>query len=84
MLERKRVLSTEPILKSLESRKDFKRSYQALGACFKPYKAFWSLKTWFGNLELSKPGGCLTYASSSIYPFKKGTSDIHLKKLKTL
>jgi hypothetical protein len=24
---------------------------------FQPYKAFWSLKTWFGNLELSKPVG---------------------------
>jgi hypothetical protein len=59
-LRRKRVLSAEPILKPFESKKDFKCSYQALGACFKPYKAFWSLKTWFGNLELSKPEGYLT------------------------
>jgi hypothetical protein len=67
----KRVLSTELILKPFESKKDFKCSYQALGSCFKPYKAFCDLKTWFGNLELSKPGDYLTYISSSIYPFKR-------------
>jgi hypothetical protein len=55
-LKRKRVLLTEPILKPFASKKDYKCSYQALGDYFKPYKAFWSLKTWFGNLELPKLG----------------------------
>jgi hypothetical protein len=69
--EKKFFLSTKPILKPFASKKDFKRSYQALEACFKPYKAFWSLKTWFRNLELSKPEGYPILTSSSIYPFRK-------------
>jgi hypothetical protein len=60
MFEEKKSFVRRAHLKPFESKKDFKCSYQALGACFKPYKAFWSLKTWFGNLELSKPEGYLT------------------------
>jgi hypothetical protein len=48
------------ILKTLSSNKAFKRLYQTLKACFRPYKALWSLKTWLENLEFSKSGGCLT------------------------
>jgi hypothetical protein len=70
-LRRNNVLSIEPILKPFASKKDFKRSYLALRSCFKPYKVFCNLNTWFGSLALSKLGGCLTYTSSSIYPFKK-------------
>ena len=34
-----------PMLKSLSIRKDFNISYHVFGSCFKPYKAFLSLKT---------------------------------------
>ena len=52
-----KVVSTFPLVKSFSKRKLLKRSYQALGACFKPYKDFFNLKTYFVFLELSKPGG---------------------------
>ena len=35
-----RVVSTFPLEKHLSKRKLLNLSYQALGACFKPYKAF--------------------------------------------
>ena len=38
------VLSTLPLIKSFEMRKLKSLSYQALGACFKPYNALLSLK----------------------------------------
>ena len=45
----KRVVSILSQFKSCSIRKDFNiYIYQALGACFKPYKAFFSLKTWSG------------------------------------
>ena len=40
-----KVVSTLPLTKLLFTRKLLSLSYQALGACFKPYKAFSSLKT---------------------------------------
>jgi hypothetical protein len=55
-LRRKIVLSIETISKPFASKKDFKCSYQSLGACLKPYKVVWRLKTWFRNMELSKLG----------------------------
>jgi len=39
------VVSIIPLAKPLEIRNDESLSYQALGACFKPYKALSSLKT---------------------------------------
>jgi len=40
----KRVVLSLSMLKSFSMRKVFNLSYQALSACFKPYKAFLSLK----------------------------------------
>ena len=54
----KRVVSTFPLEKPFSKKKLLNLSYQALGAYFNPYKAFESLKTWFGKSKLSKPGGC--------------------------
>ena len=56
----KRVVSTLPLEKSFFKRNALNLSYQALGACFKPYKAFDNLKTWLGKSCCSKPGGCST------------------------
>src|SRR3954465_15864938 len=53
----KRVVSTFPLVKPLSRRKELNLSYQALGACFKSYNDFFSLKTCSGDLESSKPGG---------------------------
>ena len=52
----KRAMSTFPLEKPFSKRKLLNLSYQALRACFTPYKAFESLKTWFGKSKLSKPG----------------------------
>ena len=60
-----------PFIKPFSKRKQLILSYQARGACFRPYMAFWSLKTWSRSVWSSKLGGCLTYASSSIKPLKK-------------
>ena len=40
-----KVVSTLPLTKSLDKRKEESLSYQALGACFKSYNALSSLKT---------------------------------------
>src|SRR3954470_17380723 len=61
----KRVVSTFPLVKPLSRRKELNLSYQALGACFRPYNDFFNLKTYSGELESSKPGGWWTYISSS-------------------
>jgi hypothetical protein len=74
-------LSIEPILKHFEGRLNFKRSFQALRACFKPYKAFWSLNM-VRKLGTLKTRGYLTYNSSSIYPFKKALLTSVWKRLK--
>jgi hypothetical protein len=66
----KSVVSIWPLLKSFLIRKLLSLSYQALGACYKPYSDFLSLKTWSGFLRSSKPGGCLTNTSSSMTPFR--------------
>jgi len=58
------------MLKLLSIRKDFNLSYHAHVACFKPYKAYLSLKTWSGKWKFLKPWGCLTYTSSIIRPFE--------------
>ena len=50
------VVSTLPLTKSLERRKLESLSYQALGAYFKPYKAFSSLKTNSGCVGSINPG----------------------------
>ena len=55
-----KVVSTFPLIKPFLIRKELSLSYDALRACFKPYRAFESLKTWWGRSSLSKPGGCLT------------------------
>ena len=52
------------IMNPLESRKSLNLSYHALGACFKPYNAFFNLYTWLGFLSSSKLGGYSTYTSS--------------------
>ena len=46
---RNNVVLSFPLVKPFSIRKPFSHSYQALGACFKPYKAFDNLRTWFGN-----------------------------------
>lgn len=46
-------------------------SYQALGAYFNPYKAFFNLNTMFSLLGQTKPYGCFIYTSSLRSPFKK-------------
>jgi len=56
----KSVVSTFPLVKPFSKRNLLKRSYQALGACFKPYRAFFNLNTWLGLSEFSKPGGWST------------------------
>src|SRR3954468_19787148 len=56
----KKVVSTFPLVKPLSRRKELNLSYQALGACFKPYNDFLSLKTCSVDLESSKLGGWWT------------------------
>ena len=56
--------------KTFLSRKELSLSYQALRACFRPYRAFVSLKTWWRNVLFSKLGSCLTYTSSKMKQFK--------------
>jgi hypothetical protein len=80
-LRRNKVLSIEPILKSFSSKKAFKRSYQALRTCFKPYKALWSLKTWLENLEFSKPGGLPNINLFLYVSVQESTLHIHLIQL---
>src|SRR3954467_10956291 len=53
----KRAVSTCPLVKPLSRRKALNISYQALGACFRPYNDFSNLKTCSGDLESSKQGG---------------------------
>ena len=43
------AVSSFPRVKPFSIRKPLSHSYQALGACFKPYKAFDNLKMWVGN-----------------------------------
>lgn len=66
----KRVVSILPLENPWFSRKLLWQTYQALGACLKPYNALDNLKTWQGNLGCSKPRGCLTNTSYFIKPFK--------------
>jgi len=53
-----------------ETRKAESLSYQALGACFEPYKALPNLKTKSGCAGSTNSGDYLTYTSSSIKLFK--------------
>ena len=70
----KSVGSRDPGLKPLLFRKSLIVSYQARGACLRPYSALFSLYTMSGCFGSSKPGGCATYTSSSIFPLSKGFS----------
>ena len=56
----KRVVSTFSLENPFSNKKLLNLSYQALGAYFKPYNTFESLKMWFGKSKLSKPGGYST------------------------
>lgn len=44
---------------------------QALGACFKPYKDFLKLQTWWGKFESTKLSGCWIKTSSFKSPLQK-------------
>src|ERR1041385_8754967 len=66
----KRVGSVVPGLKPFFRRKSFRVSYQARGACFNPYRAVCNLYTLSAFFRYSKPGGCITYTSSSISPLR--------------
>ena len=57
------LLKTYPLQESI-------LEYQALGACFKPYKAFFSLQTWDSLPWISKPWGCSTETSSCMIPLR--------------
>ena len=72
-------MSTLPLTKSFNRRKLESLSYQALGACFKPYNALSSLKIKFGCMWSTKLGVCSTYTSSSIKPFKNALFENHLE-----
>ena len=54
----KSVGSREPGLKLLLFRKSLSVSYQARGACLRPYSALLSFYTISGCFGSSKPGGC--------------------------
>ena len=58
------MVSTLPLTKLFEIKKIESLSYQALGACFKPYKALSSLKTKSGCVGSTNPGGYSTYTYS--------------------
>ena len=62
----KSVLEILPQWKFFSSKCEANLSYQALRAYLKPYNALFSLNTWLGKSGFSKPGGCLTYTSSSM------------------
>ena len=66
-----KVVSTLPLIKSFEIRKVESLSYQALGAYFKLYKVFSSLKIKSEYAGLTNPRSYSTYTSSSINLFKK-------------
>jgi hypothetical protein len=66
-----RVGSAFPTLNPLAIRKSLRHSYHALEACLSPKSALESIYTWSGYLSSSKPGGCSTYTSSLIGPFRK-------------
>src|SRR3954471_1220164 len=70
----KSVGSRDPGLKPLLFRKSLIVSYQARGACLRPYRALFSLYTISGCFGSSKPGGCATYTSSSILPLRNDSS----------
>lgn len=44
---------------------------QALGVCFKPYKDFLNLQTWWGKFESTKPSGCCIKTSFFKSPWWK-------------
>jgi hypothetical protein len=58
------------ILKPFSIRNVLSLSYHVLRPYFKPYKVFFSLKTWLGKLKFSKSQGCSTYTFFMIKPFK--------------
>ena len=66
-----RVRSTWHLLKPWSNRYVVRWSYQALGACFGPYNAFFSLSTWSKKWGSWNPFGCSTNTSSFKNPFKK-------------
>ena len=66
-----KVRSAWPLLKPWSKRYVVRRSYQALGAYFSPYNAFFSLNTWSRKWGSWNPFGCSTNTSSFKIPFKK-------------
>jgi hypothetical protein len=71
MLEEKKSFVHRAHFKTLRKQKRFQTLIPGSMGLFQTIQNVLEFKMWFGNLELSKPGGCLTYTSSSIYPFKK-------------
>lgn len=57
--------------KTFSFKKELNLSYQALGACLRPYRALVSLKIWLGFSLLMKPGVWWTWSFSFRNPLKK-------------
>jgi len=78
------MVSILPFTKLFEIRNVESLSYQALGACFKPYKALSNLKTKFRCVGSTNPEGYSTNTSSSINTFKMALLASIWKSLKSL
>jgi hypothetical protein len=61
MLEEKKSFVHRAYFKTLRKQKRFQTLIPGSRGLFQTIQSFLEFKTWFGNLELSKPGGCLTY-----------------------
>jgi hypothetical protein len=84
MLEEKKSFVHRAHFKTLRKQKRFQTLILGSMGLFQTIQSVLEFKMWFGNLELSKPGGLPNIYIFLYIPIQKGTFDIHLKKLKTL
>ena len=58
------IASKAHCLKSIDHKNLYILLFEVLGACFRPYNAFFSLQTLFSEFGISNLDGCVTYTSS--------------------